>query len=521
MIKLLSAVTVFSSVISGPIELFNQSVNCLDGFHEGYPRCVPQYPVRKDFYSNEPVRRGRLNLIGGIDYKRPETQNINEEGLQINEDGLQANEDGPGSQNLNQKRMTLMEFKRALQCVPQEPGLTKITGQLSLLTLVPMTSMIIELMCTWAENACAPWRHCHNWRERFKSKFQNNREANPLEETKYTTAPYQVKLLRVIKGKLYFDWPWGVDRFKNFPDYQLLQIVLDKVTDIRDSVFFMGEDISYLPWNFPFPAFSNSPRSFKFGDMPWPWPGPFIKEYNAYVESGRDALYYVKSVGKKANKEKDWAAKIAKALFVGPITSVRHVFFDIAALRPDMIEAVWVKGAGNRLKPWHPLSTEKIMPTNRSAVPATGKVTPGYLNAVLPLRAKKGRDYRPEKYKYIVVLTDRDGETTSDQLATLLSDTGSVVLLQEHEFEYHFSARLKPWVHYVPIAYSAADILAKLKWLGSHDTLARRIASNARAFGRSYLRLEDTLCYAASALEAVAAVSNTSDALVPFDPVPV
>lgn len=498
------SITLIFIVIADPIELYNQTVNCFDGFHEGYPRCIPPYPVRKDFYTNEPVRRGRLDLIGGIDDK-----------------SLEANEDGPEAQISAPKRITLSEFKRALQCVPQEPGLTRITDQLSLLKLVPMTKMIIELMCVWAENACAPWRHCHTWRERFINNFINNRETNPLEETKFTTAPFQVKLLRVIKGKLHFDWPWGVDRFKSFPDYQLLRIVLNKVTDIGDSVFFMGEELSYLPWNFPFPAFSYSPRSFKFGDMPWPWPGPFIKEFEAYKGSGRDALYYSKTFGKKANKEKDWASKIPKALFFGQFTSIRNVFFDIAAIRPDLIEARWIKG--NQLKPWHPLSMEKGIPSNRSDPVYTNgaKTTPGYLSAILPLKAKKGKEVLPDKYKYLVVLTDRNGDTASNQLASFLSDTGSVVLLQDHEFEYHFSARLKPWIHYVPIVYSTADILAKLKWLSTHDTFARRIASNARAFGRSYLRLEDTLCYAASALEAVAAVSNTSDSLIPFDPFPV
>ena len=90
-----------------------------------------------------------------------------------------------------------------------------------------------------------------------------------------------------------------------------------------------------------------------------------------------------------------------------------------------------------------------------------------------------------------------------------------MILLQETDFLYHFSARLKPWVHYVPLAYNAADLLEKVLWLKSHPQFARRLATNGKNFGASFLRLEDYHCYWASALEAVAGVA-TPDALVPF-----
>ena len=89
--------------------------------------------------------------------------------------------------------------------------------------------------------------------------------------------------------------------------------------------------------------------------------------------------------------------------------------------------------------------------------------------------------------------------------------------MQHSEFSYHFSARLQPWVHYVPLTYSAADLTEKIEWLIAHDEAAQRIARNARAFGDSYLRLEDTLCYVASALEAVGEVTGKRDANVPFN----
>ncbi len=92
-------------------------------------------------------------------------------------------------------------------------------------------------------------------------------------------------------------------------------------------------------------------------------------------------------------------------------------------------------------------------------------------------------------------------------------------LLQESEFEYHFSARLKPWVHYVPITYTTADIIEKILWLQQHEHAAYRIAQNAKNFGQSYLRLEDFLCYSATLLKTLSNITSATDANEPFDPI--
>ncbi len=109
---------------------------------------------------------------------------------------------------------------------------------------------------------------------------------------------------------------------------------------------------------------------------------------------------------------------------------------------------------------------------------------------------------------------------TVDRLAHLLAHSGAVILMQQHSYEYHFSARLKPWVHYVPLTFSTADVIKKLDWLKKHDHMAYRIAKNARIFGMSYLRMEDYLCYDATLLQTLAGIMNTTDATVPFDPAP-
>ena len=53
-----------------------------------------------------------------------------------------------------------------------------------------------------------------------------------------------------------------------------------------DSAFFYGEEIAYLPSNFPFPAFSESP-SMNSNDIPFPWSRPFEDLQYEYRELHR------------------------------------------------------------------------------------------------------------------------------------------------------------------------------------------------------------------------------------------
>ena len=48
-------------------------------------------------------------------------------------------------------------------------------------------------------------------------------------------------------------------------------------------------------------------------------------------------------------------------------------------------------------------------------------------------------------YKFLVVI---GGVVSADRLNLFLAHSGAVILLQESNFRYHYSAFLKPWVHY-------------------------------------------------------------------------
>ena len=57
-----------------------------------------------------------------------------------------------------------------------------------------------------------------------------------------------------------------------------------------------------------------------------------------------------------------------------------------------------------------------------------------------------------------------------------------------------------------------------MTWLREHDAMAQQIVHNAENFARSYLRMEDHLCYVASALRLISTLENTTDVLDGFSP---
>ena len=308
------------------------------------------------------------------------------------------------------------------------------------------------------------------------------------------------------------DWPWGRHRIvkvlNTSCDYHMcdafsrtlfyVRDIVKTLTDIGNSVFFLGEEYSYFPWNFPFPAFSMAP-SFSSGNMPWPWP-------EAY-ESARKRQIAAQKLNKtgwiKDKENLKWEKKISKAAYFGSYRDVRHIACDLIALRPDLLDGrcIW---HGSNKKPWNPSSMENELFAQK---PNYSKNI-GYLGHLAKISGSAS--YKPGSYKYNVVISHR--LSTSGRLAELLAHSGSVILLAHSPFSYHFSARLKPWVHYVPLTYSCADLVEKIEWLRANDHLARQIAINGRNFGRSYLRLEDYYCYIASALKTLSSIMNNTDA---------
>ena len=212
----------------------------------------------------------------------------------------------------------------------------------------------------------------------------------------------------------------------------------------------------------------------------------------------------------------DWRTKKSKGAFYGYLwgsraSTARMVALDLARMHPDYLDVEWT--AAFLVQPYAPLSTEEEQRDSKALLgmrgsPAGGKDA-GWLGNYPPLkqqRKKEPLDYL-STHKYLLVLSGNNG---ADRLAAFFAHSGAVILLQENDALSHFSSRLRPWVHYVPIAHSGADIVDKIKWLIEHDDMAYDIAKNGYFFGQSFLRIEDYFCHAAQSLVEVSKVETPS-----------
>lgn len=168
--------------------------NSTETLYLSYPPAVPFYPLRLDTYTHESIVSGVIEKLGGLpDLNRPESSNVAD-------------------------KHSLQEFKKILQCSPEEPDLQGKHSSISLLKLMQPTREIVELICTWAETECQPWRECHKIRDTFKQGRIKDHMS------KMIGAPYQVRLFHVVNSTLFLDWPWGVSRFEDPPESMLLPI---------------------------------------------------------------------------------------------------------------------------------------------------------------------------------------------------------------------------------------------------------------------------------------------------------
>jgi hypothetical protein len=257
---------------------------------ENYPMFIPTYEVRKDFYTQEPVERNRVNLIANI----TKTPTSFTEFTQV----------------------SLDSFKRALQCAPYQPLLHD-----KLFSLIKSSRAMIELISTYLESDCKRWVGCNTVINGFKQGKYPKGLSNHLR-----LGPYHpgARMLRIRNGTLHLDWPWGVDRFS--VDYNHITpflYILLLVRDIPDSVFISGEERSVMPYDIPFPAFSCSP-GVEAADMPAIWPKSFVMSMKLHRKLNR---YLLKQMKMSSSSEIDeildeiytpqtlWDERIPKATF--------------------------------------------------------------------------------------------------------------------------------------------------------------------------------------------------------------
>ena len=122
-----------------------------------------------------------------------------------------------------------------------------------------------------------------------------------------------------------------------------------------------------------------------------------------------------------------WAEKLNKAEFYGTIMSIRQVFFDFAASRPDLFDVGWSHDyTGASMRPWNPLSRENELVNGNQLVDgkkvpyesvhtSQNDSIPGYLDN-LQKSLRTGGALGAGKYRFLVVLTGLNGLATSGML---------------------------------------------------------------------------------------------------------
>ena len=81
------------------------------------------------------------------------------------------------------------------------------TGTFSFLRLANVTNFSLEAICARLETGCSAWSNCHSVAKESKKGFFNKEDKGG------DASRFNVRMLRVMKGELYVDWPWGAYRY--------------------------------------------------------------------------------------------------------------------------------------------------------------------------------------------------------------------------------------------------------------------------------------------------------------------
>ena len=180
----------------------------------------------------------------------------------------------------------------------------------------------------------------------------------------------------------------------------------------------------------------------------------------------------------------------------------RQIIYESARLYPTLIHAHFecLGHSHQTLKSLDPTAMRKKVPSllnkyqkDNHTIENLKRFPFGHAEGLLS-QCKRGLDtyeyhgkYKyPGQYKYVIVPLGTDGMSTSGRLGGLLAYCGCVILLQESSFVYHFSARLKPWVHYVPLTYS---MVSNLVYIFTHVTYEFDVCACMYAYVIVYRRM--------------------------------
>lgn len=96
------------------------------------------------------------------------------------------------------------------------------------------------------------------------------------------------------------------------------------------------------------------------------------------------------------------------------------------------------------------------------------------------------------KYKYLI---DLDGNCASAPRCCLLMFSNSVLFKHITHSKQWWYKTLKPFIHYIPVAWDLSDIFCQLNWAIQHDEECKTIAENASNLAESVLSEHMTFLY--------------------------
>lgn len=110
------------------------------------------------------------------------------------------------------------------------------------------------------------------------------------------------------------------------------------------------------------------------------------------------------------------------------------------------------------------------------------------------------------RYKYLM---DIDGHCAAAPRFPTLLHSNSVVFKNITSSLLWFYPKIKPYVHFIPVAEDLSDLLTQLEWAKSHDEECKQISNNARQLAVEILSQESAYLYLYRLLEAYSKKQTT------------
>ncbi|AOC55249.1 putative lipopolysaccharide-modifying enzyme protein [Lymphocystis disease virus 3] len=215
----------------------------------------------------------------------------------------------------------------------------------------------------------------------------------------------------------------------------------------------------------------------RYTDVPIPTYDCWIRAWSA-DNNKTENLAYLEPI----KPSKNWDSKLAKAVFRGSSTGAGvtvetnqrlKVCLKLAKERSDLIDAGITKW---NLRPRKHKSSKYLELIDVDEYPQADFISP---------------QEQADRYKYVLCL---EGHVAAFRISREMT-YGCTLLLTETPYKMWFVPHLKPWVHYVPVAYDCSNLIERIEWCKTHDLECKNMAEAAVEFVARELTVDKTLDY--------------------------